>query len=217
MQDFEPEEKICGLVGVTCRQPLEQRAFELQRPQFIGRGNLLIGKAQAAVGKPRVDDGLLARGDDPDVTTRTEIDRQERIGRGRKPEPRARAGELDVDRPPVDADDAPDAELGIVAMGEVVPWFPGRRQRAVSRSMLSSRPGHHYVSRTIERARLSRRRPRNAEWRRWPSAVHSTNRTWATSVGFTQWNVAMSSGVIPSPHRDFPALFGRSPKGHLAV
>jgi hypothetical protein len=85
MQDLEPENEICGLVGVTCRQPLEQRAFELKRPQFIRRRYLLVGKAQAAIGKPQVDDGLLTSGEDPDVTTRTEIDRQERIGRGRKP------------------------------------------------------------------------------------------------------------------------------------
>jgi hypothetical protein len=44
----------------------------------------------------------------------------------------------------------------------------------------------HHPSRTTSSGRLSFRRPRNRGCRSLPPAVHSLNRIWATSFGFTQ-------------------------------
>lgn len=128
VQDLEPKYEVRGLVCIARRKPLEEGAFELQRPKFSRHRSPLVREAQRPVGKPSLDDRFLACGDDPDVTAWTEIDRQQRVARGREPESRARARELDIERAPVDANNAPDAKLGVVAMGEVVPRFPGQRR-----------------------------------------------------------------------------------------
>ena len=118
--------KSRGVVEVAEREPIEQRAFELQRPQRVRR--LRRGRwrarrrpsgSRAAIGR------FLARRGDADRPARAEVDRHQRVGAGGQPQRRAGARELDDERPPVDRRHAADAEFGIEAVGEVVARGPG--------------------------------------------------------------------------------------------
>ena len=74
------------------------------------------------------------------------------------------------------------------AVRPVAAWRTRRQRRA---------------SRAISRGSLSVRSPTNFGCRRWPSRVHSTNATSATSSGRSHRSFVRSSIVSPSPHRVF--------------
>jgi hypothetical protein len=55
-----------------------------------------------------------------------DVDRRDQgVAVGGQPQPRRGARELDDDGAALDGDDASDPELGIEAMGELIPWSPG--------------------------------------------------------------------------------------------
>ena len=60
VQDVQAGHEIVDLVEIAQGETLEQRAFELQRPQLVGRRRAPVGEAQRAVGQPRRDRRFLA-------------------------------------------------------------------------------------------------------------------------------------------------------------
>jgi len=128
VQDVDACHEILDRVEIAERQAFEERAFELQRPQVVGREGLPVRKAQRPIREPCGDCRLFPRGGDPDRPARAQVNGDQRVRVGRQPELRPRARELDDDRAAFAGRDASDPQLGVVAMGEVVPRFPGARR-----------------------------------------------------------------------------------------
>ena len=124
MEDVQAGHEILDLVEIAQGQPFEQRALELQRPQFVGCGGVSVRKTQAAVGKSRRDGRFLAGRDDADRAAGAEVDRDERVRAGSQPQARSRARELDDECASFDRCYASDAQLAIGPVRQVVPWPP---------------------------------------------------------------------------------------------
>ena len=129
VQDVEPDQEIARFVGVAERQPIEQRAFELERPQRVRRLGAAVGELQPSVGQLRRDPRFFTRRADAHRPAWAEVDRDERVGAGGQAQRRAGAGKLRDERASVDGGDAPDAQFGIETVGEVVADGPGRCSR----------------------------------------------------------------------------------------
>jgi hypothetical protein len=91
----------------------------------VGRNGLPIREPQRPIRESRCDRGFFSRGRDPDWPAGAQINRDQRVSGRRQPQRGSRARELDNDRAAFERRDASDPQLGIVAVGEVVPRFPG--------------------------------------------------------------------------------------------
>ena len=126
VQDVEPDQEIARFVGIAQREPIEQRAFELERPQGVGRLGATVGELQPSVGQLRRDPRFFTSRADAHRPAWSEVDGDERIGAGGQAQRRAGPGKLGDERASVEGGDAPDAQFGIEAVGEVVADGPGR-------------------------------------------------------------------------------------------
>jgi hypothetical protein len=109
VQSVEADQEIVGFVNVSCRKTLEERAFELERPQLFGRDGVAVGEPYGPVRESRRDGRFFTSGGDPDLTAGTQIDRHQRVGVGSQPQSAPRAPKVDDERPTFDGRHAADA------------------------------------------------------------------------------------------------------------
>jgi hypothetical protein len=125
VQDVDARHEILDRVEIAQREAFEERAFELQGPQIVGRERLPVREAQRPIREPRRDRRFLSGGGDADRPAGTQINGDERVRVGCEPEPRSRARKFDDDRAAFEGRDASDPQLGVVTVGEIVPCLPG--------------------------------------------------------------------------------------------
>lgn len=126
MQHLEPGHKILDVVEIAQGQACEQRALERDGPELVGRRRAAVREPQPPVREPGRDRRVFLTGEDPDGTAGTQVNGGQSVGIGGQSQSRSRVREFDEERPAFQGDDAPDPELGIEAVGEVVPCGPGR-------------------------------------------------------------------------------------------
>ncbi len=124
-QDIETRHEILEIVEIAQGETFEEGAFELERPQFVGRRGVSVRQPQRPIREARRDRRVLEGGADSDWPARTQVDGNQRIGVSRQAQRRARARELDDQRSTVERRHASDSQLGIETVGEVVPRSPG--------------------------------------------------------------------------------------------
>ena len=121
VQDVQAGHEILDLVEIAQGEALEERAFELQRPQLVGRRRAPVREPQRPVRESRRDRRFFLGGGDPDRPPGTQIHRDQRVRVGSQPQRRPRARELDDERSTFEGRHASDPQLGIETVGEVVP------------------------------------------------------------------------------------------------
>ena len=98
VQDVQAGHEVLDVVEIAQGEALEERAFELQRPQRVGRRRAPVRQPQRPVRESRRDRRFLAGRGDADRPPRAQIDRDQRVRVGRQPQRRPRARELDDQR-----------------------------------------------------------------------------------------------------------------------
>ena len=125
VQDVQASHEILDVIEIAQGESLEQRAFELQRPQRVGRHRAPVRQSQRPVREPRDDRRFLPSVSDPDRPARAEIDRDQCVRVRGQPQRRPRTRELDEERPSLEGRHASDPQFGIETVSEVVAGFPG--------------------------------------------------------------------------------------------
>jgi hypothetical protein len=124
MQDVQAGHEIVHFVEIAQGEALEERAFELQGPQLVGRRLASVRETHRPVRESRNDRRFFAGGSDPDRLPRTQINRDQPVRIRGQPQLRAGARELDDERAAFQCRDASDSQLGIETVGEVVSGCP---------------------------------------------------------------------------------------------
>ena len=125
VQDVQPGHEILDVVEIARGEALEERAFELQRPQRVRRRGAPVRELQRPVRESRRDRRFLSGGGDPDRPSGAQIDRDQRVRAGSQPQRRPRARELDDECPTLERRHASDPQFGIETVREVVAGCPG--------------------------------------------------------------------------------------------
>ena len=92
-QNVQPGDEVLDVVEIAQREPLEQRALELDRPQGVGRRRAPVRQLERSVRESPDNRRVFLRVDDADRPPGTEIDRLQRIRVRGEPQRRARSRE----------------------------------------------------------------------------------------------------------------------------
>ena len=126
LQDVHARHEVLDVVEVAQGETLEERTLELQRPERMRRRRESVCERHRPVREPRSDGCFLSSGGNADRSSRSQIDRYQRICARRQSERRAGTRELDDECPIVERRDAPDSQLWIETVGEIVPGSPAK-------------------------------------------------------------------------------------------
>ena len=87
-QDVEARHEVLDVVEIAEGETFEEGAFELERPQFVGRRGVPVREPQRPIREARRDRRVLEGGGDSDRPAGTQIDGNQRIGVGGQPQRR---------------------------------------------------------------------------------------------------------------------------------
>ncbi len=124
VQDAHPRHEVLDVVEVTEDETLEECAFELKGPERVWRRSASVRELQCSIRETRDDPGFFSGSGDSDGSSRTQIDGDQGVSASCQPERRFRSWELHDERPTLERRHAPDSQLWVEAVCEVVPDRP---------------------------------------------------------------------------------------------